>query len=181
MEQERNGSPEQTARARKDAELFVHLRLETVGTAPWLADEDVAQAALTAVTARAKEHRCRVLAVGNAVDHLHAVLRFPASLPLNLLARVVREASAQAVARALQVLGEADAAPEAVWSRHHALDTLSATDVAAVAAYVHCHPQSHAPDTLRPEWERAGAALEGGQRPSWNYFVRGRPHKYRRQ
>ena len=42
-----------------------------------LAEPDVAQAAETALRCRARQHRCRVLALGGGDDHLHVVFSFP--------------------------------------------------------------------------------------------------------
>ena len=142
------------ARTRRDAELFVHLRLET-GAEPWLADADVAQAAETALAAQARLHRCRVLALGSGADHLHAVLQFPESLPLNTLIRQMRLASGQAGARALAFGGRPGVTPEAIWSRRYQLDTLTGGDVAGLVDYVCRHPDVHARGQVQSEHERA--------------------------
>ena len=100
--QERKAAPAARAQPRKDAELFVHLRLETRGAVPYLADPDVAQAAETVLGSRARQQRCRVLAIGSGGDHLHAVFSSPLSMPLNQLIRQMQHASGEAAARALR-------------------------------------------------------------------------------
>ena len=105
---------------------------------------------------RARQQRCRVLAVGSGEDHLHAVLSFPASMPLNQLIRQMRQASGEAAARALMIQGVPDVTPEAVWSGRYQLDTLSQGDVASLVAYVCRHPAVHAEGgTVLPEYERS--------------------------
>ena len=152
MKQERKAA--HTAQPRKDAELFVHLRLETRGAAPWMADPDVAQAAETALASRARQHRCRVLAIGSGDDHLHVVFSFPASMPLNRLIRLMRLVSGEAAARALTISGGPGVPPEGVWDCRYRLDTLSQSDVAGLVVYVCRHPNVHAGGAVQPEHER---------------------------
>ncbi len=142
------------ARTRKDAELFIHLRLETAQGARWLADADVAQAAETALAAQARLHLCQVLAVGSGADHLHALLGFPVSLPLNRLIRQMQQVSSQAAVRALRMMGGPDVTPEQVWSSRYQLDSLSQGDVGGLVAYVCHHPAIHTHGQARPEHER---------------------------
>lgn len=169
--------------AAPSAALFVHLRLETAGAAPWLADEDVAQAARTALAARARLYRCRVLAVGSGDDHLHTILRFPASMPLNQLIHQMQQVSGRAAAHLLTIRAGQDAMPNSLWSGRYQLDTLSECDVAGLIAYVGQHPDIHARGEARPERERTNEGsdlghLPAGQRPAWSYFVRERTQRY---
>lgn len=160
------------------AALFVHLRLETRECAPWLAHQDVAQATQMALAARARLHRCRVLAVGGDDDHLHAVLSFPESLPLNTLIRQMQQVSGQAAAQALAVLGETDLSPERVWSGRYQMDTLSESDVPSLVDYICQHPDVHAQGQARPDQERADEGSPAGlSRPAWPVLVRERPRE----
>ena len=119
-----------------------------------MADPDVAQAAETALASRARQHRCRVLAVGSGDDHLHAVFSFPASMPLNQLIRQMQQVSGDAAARALTISGGPGVPPEGVWNCRHKLDTLSQTDVAGLVAYICQHPVIHSVGPVQPEYER---------------------------
>ena len=157
------------------AALFVHLRLETWECAPWLAHDDVAQATQMALAARARLHRCRVLAVGCGDDHLHAVLSFPESLPLNTLIRQMQQVSGQAAAQALAVLGETGVTPDRVWSRRYQMDTLSESDVPSLIDYICRHPDGHTRGQAQPEQARAAEDSPPGQpRPAWPAVVRER-------
>ncbi len=121
---------------RRDAELFAYLRLATAGRLPLLSDEDVVQAAETALKARARMHRCEVLAVGSGRNDLHLVIRFPASLSLKHLVGIVCEASSVAVARFLSAERQDRFPPDSVWGERYELDTLSPADVPAAVARV---------------------------------------------
>ena len=171
-------APTPPAQPRKDAELFVHLRLETRGTAPWMANPDVAQAAETVLAMRARQHRCRVLAIGSGDDHLHVVFSFPASMPLNQLIRLMQHVSGAAAARALMIQGVPDVPPETIWSGRYQLDTLSQGDVAGLVAYVCRHPSVHAAGAAQPEYEHSTAGPGAERRLPRSYVVRERPHRY---
>ncbi len=124
--------------SRRDVELFVYLLLGTIDRVPLLADEGVAQAARTALAADARMQRCRVLAVGSDRDHLHLVIQFPDSLPPNLLAKTVSEASAEAIARLLAAERQDRLPPDRVWSGPYQMETLSPESVPSAIHYV-CH------------------------------------------
>ena len=144
--------------------LFIHARWQTRHEKPLLVHEDVTQAAQTAIVTRARELRCRTLAVGFRPDHLHVVFAFPASLPINKLAMTAMDAAAHAVARALAVAGETRVAETAVWDRHFGLHTVGPETIAEAVSYVACQAEHHAQGTLRPQWETASHARPAGQR-----------------
>ncbi|MDQ2688410.1 MAG: transposase [Armatimonadota bacterium] len=133
--------------------LFLHVRWQTRHDKPLLAHEDVAQAAQTAIVTRARELRCRTLAVGFRPDHLHVVFAFPASLPINRLAMTAMDAAARAIARALAMAGETHIAESAVWDRHFGLHTVGPETVTEAVSYVSCQAEHHAKGTLRTQWE----------------------------
>lgn len=135
--------------------LFVHARWQTRHGEPLLADEDVTQAAQTAIVTRARELRCRTLAVGFRPDHLHVVFAFPASMPINRLASTAMDAAAHAISRALAIAEGAQLDETAVWDRHFGLHTVGPETVADAVSYVARQAEHHAQGTLRPQWEAA--------------------------
>jgi REP element-mobilizing transposase RayT len=123
--------------SRTDAELFVSLRLTTADQAPLFADEDVVQAAETALTALIRMHRCHILALGNEPNHLYLVIKFIASLSPSELTKIVQEISAKAIAQFLSVERQHRFFPDDVWGRTYLIDTLSPADVPAAIADVY--------------------------------------------
>jgi len=148
--------------------LFVHARWQTRHGKPLLAHEDVAQAAQTAIATRARELRCRTLAIGFRPDHLHVVFAFPASQPINRLALTTMDAAARAVARALVVAQDTHVAEEAVWDRHFGLHTVGPETVSEAVSYVACQAEHHERGTLRAQWEAASHTRpsQGRRRPA---------------
>lgn len=130
--------------SRKDAELFVYLRLTTLGQLPLLADEDVAQAVKTALSAQARMQRCHVLAAGSDEYCLHLVVQFPVSLSPKDIVSIIREASAFVLAQVAPIKRERRHLPDDVWEGPYRMDTLSRGDVPAAIAYV-CHHIGLAP------------------------------------
>lgn len=165
------------SKTRRDAEVFVHLRLETLQSAAWLGDPDVAQAAQTALASRARLYRCRVFALGGGADHLHVVFSFPPSMPLNQLIRQLRQAAGQAVVRGLLIRGVPDVLPEAVWSGRYQMDSVSECDLAGLVAYIGQHPGIHTGGLDWPQQE-CPPVPEAGTRPAWRYIVRERSQRY---
>lgn len=135
--------------------LFVHARWQTWQRKPLLADEDIAQAAQTALVTRTRELRCRTLAVGFMPDHVHAVFAFPASLPLSKLAQVATDASARAVARALSLSRPSQVADGDVWDRRFGLHTVGPESLDDAVSYVTEQAERHRTGDLRPHWEDA--------------------------
>jgi REP element-mobilizing transposase RayT len=123
--------------SRTDAELFVSLRLTTADQVPLFADENVVQAAEIALKSFIRMHRCHILALGNEPNQLYLVIKFIASLSPSELMRMVRETSAEAIARFLSIEHQHPVSPNNVWDRTYLIDTLSPADVPDAIANVY--------------------------------------------
>jgi putative lipoic acid-binding regulatory protein len=124
-------------------QLYVRLRLETTERVHLITSEDVAQAAKTAFLARAKAQRCRVYGLSIQPSQIESIIQFPASMPLNLLGRMLSEISEDAIVRALHLAGKGT---QKIWSRSIRMETLNAQDVDCAVARLHSFPQETALD-----------------------------------
>lgn len=118
-----------------EAALFVHLSWKTHEEKPWLADDQVRQAVYQAISTRTRSQLCRTLAIDGTDTEVHAVLRFPASLPISCLARIAMQVAAEAVTQVMEML-YAQQIYCGVWERHFTSQTLNASEAAEAEAYL---------------------------------------------
>jgi putative transposase len=91
--------------------------------------------------------RARSLAVGNAADHVHTLVRHPPTLAVAELAQRLKGASARALLPALQRRGDH------LWQAGYWAETVAPHDLRAVVAYIRDQRTHHELADLREPWE----------------------------
>lgn len=120
----------------KDAQLFVYLTWETRDDCPVFHDDQLRQAAYLAIKARTRTQLCHVLALGGTPCQIHMIAQFPASLPVNALLRMSREAAQEAITRHQEMLNGSPKDTRSLWGREYTAHTLNALDVAQAQTYL---------------------------------------------
>ena len=128
--------------------LTVHMVWATRDRCPWLG-LDIDPWLSKQVAAKGEEIGCRVIAVGNACDHVHVLVTHPPTLAVATIAHRLKGASSRVLASQLPQ-GFAE----------------SVSDIARAAAYVRHQRQHHdAPAAGPPEqWEASFAHPWGAER-----------------
>lgn len=129
----------------KDAQLFVYLAWGTRDSRPLLGDDQLRQAAFFAIKARTRSQLCRVLAIGGTSCQVHMVVSFPASLPINALLRVAREAAQEAMIRQQETMSGNFQELPCYWEPDYTAHTLNAGEAAQAQTYLSQQVASAAP------------------------------------
>ncbi len=119
-----------------DAQLFVHLAWSTHNDRPILGDDESRQAAYLAIMARIRSQFCQVLAIGGTACQIEMVASFPASLPINVLLRVAREAAQEALARQQERMSGNFRELPCYWEPDYTAHTLNAFEAAQAKTYL---------------------------------------------
>jgi putative transposase len=99
------------------------------------------------IEAKCRELKCHPLAIGGIQDHIHLLVRFPATLSPALLIGDVKGASSHLMTH--------EAAPDTFfkWQGAYGAFTIRKDDVPIVSAYIANQKTHHANNTLTAEWE----------------------------
>jgi len=119
-----------------DARLFVHLTWGTRDARPILGDDESRQAAYLAIKARTRSQFCNVLAIDSTPCQVHLVASFPASLPINVLLRIAREAAQEALVRLQETMSGNLREMACYWEPGYTAHTLNAAEAAEAKAYL---------------------------------------------
>jgi putative transposase len=126
--------------------LVVHVVWSTRNRVPWLEPSfDAWLAALLERKARALD--CRLVAAGNAADHVHALVCYPPRVAVAQIAHRLKGASSRAIHLALpQTQG-------LVWQVGYWAESVTPTALEPLVAYVRRQRASHGDNTLAEAWE----------------------------
>jgi REP element-mobilizing transposase RayT len=126
--------------------VFVHLAWATWDRLPLLKGE-VERAVHRAVSAECGKLQAEVLAIGGVDDHVHLLVRLPATLAVAKLAQQVKGASAHLVTHMV--------APDQFfkWQGAYGAFSVSPHDLDTVCAYIRHQHEHHAAGSLVAEWE----------------------------
>jgi REP-associated tyrosine transposase len=135
-----------TRHAHSATTLLVHVVWSTHGRARSLDPSFDPRLALVLETT-ARRVGCALLAVGNAADHVHTLVRHPPTLAVAELAQRLKGASARALLPALQRRGDH------LWQAGYWAETVAPHDLRAVVAYIRDQRTHHELADLREPWE----------------------------
>jgi putative transposase len=133
--------------------LLVHVVWSTGDRAPLL------EAAIDGPLARAlgrtaQELTCQVLAVGNAVDHVHVVVKHPPAIAVSELVRHLKGASSHQIAAAGWV------EPGIRWQVGYWAESVGTSQLAPLLRYVAMQRAHHTQLSAREPWETAHGLAE---------------------
>ncbi len=132
---------------RKDkVEPYVHLVWATWDRAS-LIIPDMERALYRSISEIAQSLGCRVLAINGMPDHVHVLLRIPATLPVSKLVQQLKGFSSDFVNDKLQ--------PKYKFKRmgYYGAFTVSRWDVSKIMGYINSQKEHHHADRLMPELE----------------------------
>jgi REP-associated tyrosine transposase len=132
---------------RTKVDVFVHVVWATWDRLPLLAPERKRQA-YQAIGAKCLELQAELIALGGVEDHIHMLVRLPATLSIADLVKHVKGVSGHLLA----VQAEADQ-EFFRWQGAYGAFSVSPRHVRQVSEYIAHQREHHAASTLIPEWE----------------------------
>jgi len=127
-------------------ELYAHLVWSTWDRMPILT-YDIREKVFAAIAVKCRELKCTPLAVGGIDNHVHVLVRFPATVSVALLAQEIKGSSSHLITHVLKP-GSAFR-----WQGAYAAYTIHNRDVERVQGYIQNQERHHAEKTLDLEWE----------------------------
>ena len=128
-------------------QLYLHLIWSTWDRLP-LIKPDIESRLYSAIAQKAESLKCRVIAIGGDIDHVHLFVRLPTTIAIAELVKLVKGSTSH--------LMNHEIAPqrEFKWQGAYGAFTISKTLVDTVANYVRNQKQHHANRQLIDELER---------------------------
>ena len=135
--------------------VFIHLVWATWDRVPLLTAA-LQRPVYRAIGAICGECGAEVIAVGGVEDHVHLLIRLPATLTVAELAKHVKGASAHLVTHQL--------APNSFfkWQGSYGAFSVSPHDLPTVGDYIARQAEHHAAGVILPEWELPPAPSKAG-------------------
>jgi REP element-mobilizing transposase RayT len=127
------------------AELYVHFVWATWDRKPLLTLE-IEAAVYAAIRAKCHERKCQVRAVGGIADHVHVVVRMPATLDVATLAHDMKGASSHLIRHHLGT--------DFRWQGAYAAITVCPSVVPALCEYIEGQKEHYVRNRLNLEWEQ---------------------------
>ncbi len=135
-------------------QLYVHLVWATWDRNPWITP--AAEPALyAAITAKCIELKCKVIAIGGIEDHVHVLVRMPATLAVCDLVHDIKGSSSHMMTHAVMPNGVFK------WQGAYGAFSISKTTVDRVVEYIRRQKEHHANRRLIDELEVCGAEYQG--------------------
>ncbi len=132
---------------RSHVEIFVHLVWATHRREPFLGP-DTERAVHRCLQSESQNMGCAVLAVGGMPNHLHLVLKVPATLGVAQIVKQLKGASSR-------LANESGRLTQALyWQEGYGAFSLSRPHVANAVAYGQNQKRHHGSGKLWPEWEQ---------------------------
>lgn len=126
--------------------LLVHLVWSTRRRAPWL-EPRVDRWLADVLEHKARHIQCAVLAVGNAYDHVHVLVRHPPSVAVSLIAQRLKGASSRALHR------EVSGSDGLVWQVGYWAESVGPRELEPLIQYVRNQRTHHREGSPREPWE----------------------------
>ncbi len=127
--------------------VFIHLVWATWDRLP-LITEEIERPLHRAISAKCAELGVEVIALGGVEDHIHLLVRLPATLPLAELVKQVKGASAHLVTH------EITPARSFKWQGAYGAFSVSLGHLDRISAYIAHQREHHAGGSLIAAWEQ---------------------------
>jgi REP element-mobilizing transposase RayT len=126
-------------------EVYVHFVWSTWDREP-LVTADIEDRVYACIRARCRDMQAHLNAIGGVADHVHVLLRLPATLSLAPVAKDMKGASSHFVTH---VLGRSGFR----WQGAYSAFGVCEEAIETAAFYIESQKQHHARNTLRDRWE----------------------------
>jgi len=127
-------------------ELYIHLVWATWDRLPLILP-DIERALYRSIGETAQSLGCRVLAINGMPDHVHVLLRIPATLPVSKLVQQLKGFSSRFANDQLQLDYKFK------WMGFYGAFSVSRWDVPKIMTYINGQKEHHGADKLMPELE----------------------------
>ncbi|MBI1817740.1 MAG: IS200/IS605 family transposase [Deltaproteobacteria bacterium] len=138
---------------RSFTQLWVHCVWATWDRTPLLVS-DGERAVYVAIPAKCDDLGCEPLAIGGIADHVHLVVRIPATLAVARLMKEVKGASSHLVTHQIS------SGDFFKWHGSYGALTVGKDSVNAVKAYIERQEEHHNAVTIVADWEQCGTNEE---------------------
>ena len=139
-------------------QLYLHLVWATWNRLPMITP-DVEPRLHAMLAAKARQLGCEPLTIGGLADHIHVLVRLPATVTVATLAKELKGASSHLVSH------EVAPADGFRWQGGYGAFTLARRDVPLIRRYIAEQKQRHAAGTTRGAWEQTVAVEEANALP----------------
>jgi putative transposase len=131
-------------------EQYTHFVWGTWSREPLITAE-IEKVIYDAIRAKCHELKCQVRAIGGTEDHIHVLVRMPATIDVMRLAHGMKGASSHLIRQTV--------APQANfrWQGAYAMFSVCPNVVPCVCDYIEHQKEHHAHNRIRPEWEQPAA------------------------
>ena len=127
-------------------EVYLHLVWATYRRLPFVTNE-IESAVYRCIQNEAQQVGCEVLAIGGMPDHVHLIVKFPATIDIARLMNQIKGVSSHFIR---QQLSDKEGF---TWQSGYSVHSITPNQVDPVVAYVRNQKQHHAEKTLHPRWE----------------------------
>ena len=128
--------------------MYLHLVWATWDREP-LVTPDIERRIHRSIETEARGMGCDVLAIGGMPEHVHLVVKIPATVTIADLVKQVKGVSSHFAGETLGLKGSFK------WQGTYGAFSVSRWDVDRVIGYVERQKQHHADESLVPDWEEA--------------------------
>jgi REP element-mobilizing transposase RayT len=126
-------------------EVFIHLVWTTSERQPLITPQ-IERVLYSCIAARCRDLQAHLMAIGGISDHVHLLIRLPATLTIAQIAKDIKGASSHLITHKLSQ-------PDFRWQSAYSAFGVSPEGVEAVCNYIQNQKQHHAQRHTRPEWE----------------------------
>jgi REP element-mobilizing transposase RayT len=136
---------------RSKIEVFIHYVWATKNREPFLKDPNIERRIHRCIRAQAEKLNCEVLAINGMPNHVHMLLKMPATVTLADIAQRCKGVSSTF---AREKLFEGNAFD---WQDNYGAISVSPRHVGVVTDYVLQQKQHHAENMIKDQWEHCEA------------------------
>ncbi len=127
-------------------QLYLHCVWSTWDRLPLITPQ-IERAVYACIRSKCQELKCDVMAIGGTADHVHLLVRLPATISVAILVKEIKGASSHLVTHEI--------AQNEFFKRQGAYGafTVSPKFVSRITTYVERQKQHHAEEDFHPDWE----------------------------
>jgi putative transposase len=101
-----------------------------------------------AIVTKCDELRASLMAVNGMADHIHVLLRLPATISLAEMAKYLKGASSHPINNEMRPPDKFQ------WQGAYYANSVSKSELDTVCAYIRNQKRHHSENTVEPDWER---------------------------
>lgn len=139
-------------------QLYVHLVWATWDRLPVITSA-VESKLYPAISAKCRELKCELLAIGGDMDHVHLLILLPTTMSVAAVVKEIKGTSSHLMTH--EVVAEGGFK----WQGGYGAFTVSKNGVKAVIDYIQNQKAHHAAHRTYEEWEKCGVVIDENKMP----------------